>query len=114
MSRPGMKDKHRGGPPRVLGDVLHSFLRQRGLLEKMRDHQLMLDWDEVVGPTIAREARPLKIERGILWIGVNNAPQANHLLYLKPQLLKRIKELYPESKIRGLRILHRPMQGRID
>ena len=90
----------RGGRPQVLGELLQAFLRRRGLLQDMQDREVVRGWDDLVGPTIAREAQPIKIERGILWIGVNNAPQANQLLYLKPKLMERIKELYPKSRIR--------------
>jgi predicted nucleic acid-binding Zn ribbon protein len=104
----------RGGRPQTLAEALNSFLKERGLLQEMKDRQVTENWDELVGPTIAREARPIKIERGILWIGVNNAPQANQLSYLIPKLIERIKELYPQSKIRDIRVLHRPRQGRGD
>lgn len=72
----------------------------------------MVEWEDLVGPAAAREARPLRIERGILWIGVENAPQANHWLYLKPVMLQRIRQRYPGTGIRDIRVLHRPGEGR--
>ena len=114
MTLPRSERRGRGGKPQTLGDALSSFLKRRGLLQEMRDRQAITDWDDLVGPAIAREAKPIKIERGILWIGVSNAPQANQLLYLKQKLIERIKELYPQSKIRDIRVLHRPRQGRED
>lgn len=110
----GSERRNRGGRPQTLGEVLSSFLKRRGLLQEMLDREVITKWDDLVGPTIAREAKPIKIERGILWIGVNNAPQANQLLYLKPKLIERIKELFPKSRIRDIRVLHRPRQGRRD
>ncbi|MBD3163173.1 MAG: DUF721 domain-containing protein [Candidatus Eisenbacteria bacterium] len=100
----------RGGAPKPVGDVLQELLRRRGLLQKMEDHRLFADWKRVVGASLADVARPLKIERGILWIGVNSAPMANQLLYLKPQLLARIAESYPAVRVRDLRVLHRPQR----
>ena len=80
----------------------------------MKNRQWLANWDDLVGATIAEEARPIKVERGILWIGVNSAPQANQLLYLKQKLIERIRKLYPNSRIRDLRVLHRPKQGQTD
>ena len=77
----------------------------------MEDHRLFSDWERVVGRSLAESARPMKIERGILWIGVESAPMANQLLYLKPRLLARIAESYPTVQVRDLRVLHRPRQG---
>jgi hypothetical protein len=78
----------------------------------MEDHRLLLGWREIVGASLASETRPVRIERGTVWIGVNSAPQANHLLYLKPWILKRIRECFPDSSISELRIQHRPVEGR--
>jgi hypothetical protein len=72
----------------------------------------MRDWNDIVGPTLAQDAWPLKLERGILWIGVSNSPQANHLLYLRPVLLRQIRERFPLSRIRDIRVQHRPTRGR--
>jgi hypothetical protein len=66
----------------------------------------------IVGTALAIDVRPLRIERGIVWIGVSNAPQASHLQYLKPMLLRRIRERYPDTTIRDIRIVHRPEDGR--
>lgn len=103
------RTERRGGPPRELGESLQAFLKQKGLLQQMEDRKIVLGWEQLVGPALAREAKPFKIERGILWIGVKNAPQANHLSYLKPKILARIRELFPGSRIRDLRVMHRPM-----
>ena len=82
MTLRGSKQKARGGEPQTLGEILSSFLKRRGLFQEMQDRQVITNWDDLVGPMIAREAKQIKIERGILWIGGNNAPQANHFLYL--------------------------------
>ena len=102
----------RGGAPQALSEILQAFLKRRGLLQEMKNRQWLANWDDLVGATIAEEARPIKVERGILWIGVKSAPQANQLLYLKQKLIERIREVYPDSGIRDLRVLHRPKQGR--
>ncbi len=88
------------------------FLRTHGLVGRMQEYRLFLDWEEIVGGPLARETRPERIEKGTLWIGVSNAPQANHLLYLQPMILRRIRERYPETTIRDMRILHRPSNER--
>lgn len=102
----------RGGPPQAVGEVLASLLRRRGLEQEIEDHRILVDWGGLVGDPLGHETRPMKVERGILWIGVNSAPLANSLLYLKPVLLRRIRERFPRSRIQDLRVLHRPERGR--
>jgi len=101
----------KAGQPRVVGDILAAFLKDRGLLQAIEDRRPIAEWETLVGTALAAETRPLRVERGILWIGVTNAPQANHLQYLCPLILRRIQELYPAARIREIRVLHRPDQG---
>lgn len=102
----------RGGRPRTIGEALESFLGKQGLRRAIEDRRIFVEWEDLVGSAAARESRPLRIERGILWIGVENAPQANHWLYLKPVMLERIRQRYPGTGIRDIRVLHRPGEGR--
>jgi hypothetical protein len=78
----------------------------------MEDRQALMAWDDLAGPTLARESWPLKLEKGVLWIAVNNAPQANHLSYLSPKLLRRIRERFPNSNVREIRVQLRPERDR--
>jgi hypothetical protein len=95
-----------------VGEALRSFMTRSGMLQELEDRRILLEWEDLVGPTLASDAWPLRIEKGVLWIGVNNAPQANHLLYLKPRLLDRIRELFPTSRIRDIRVQRSPGRER--
>ena len=104
----GSEASARGGRPRSIGEDLERFLARRGLRRAMEDRRIFREWESLVGAAAARESRPLRIERGILWIGVESAPQANHWLYLKPAMLEMIRQRYPGTGIRDIRVLHRP------
>ena len=109
----GGKRKERGGRggPRAVKDLLGRFLESGGLMQAMEDRRLYADWEEIVGPAAARETRPMRIEKEVLWIGVSNAPLANQLLYLKGKIIERIRSRYPQSRIRDVRVLHIPGEG---
>lgn len=98
--------------PQVVADALSTFLERNGLLRGMEDHRILSNWREIVGPSLANETRPVRIDGGTLWIDVINAPQANLVLYLKPWILKRIREQHPGVSISTIRIQHRPVAGR--
>ena len=108
----GTPTPSRGGQPRTIGEALETFLGRRGLRRAIEDRRIFVEWEDLVGIAAAREAYPVRIERGILWIGVENAPQANHWLYLKPVMLEKIRQRYPGTGIRDIRVLHRPREGR--
>jgi predicted nucleic acid-binding Zn ribbon protein len=101
----------RGGRPQPVGAVLTALLGDLGLAARIEDRRIFAEWDDVVGVSLAREARPVKVERGILILGAGNATQAHHLLYLKPLILEKIKARYPTSRIRDIRVVHRPAEG---
>ncbi|MDM7914212.1 MAG: DUF721 domain-containing protein, partial [Candidatus Eisenbacteria bacterium] len=117
-TRPGPRGsaaaERRGGPPRLLGESLAEFLRRSGLAHPIEERKLFAGWERIVGPALAKESTPMRIEKGVLWIGVKNAPQANHLLYLKPQILTRLRREWPQRPIRDVRVLHRPAEGTKD
>ncbi|MBM3286491.1 MAG: DUF721 domain-containing protein [Candidatus Eisenbacteria bacterium] len=106
--------RRRGGGPSPIGEALSTFLEERGLLQKIEDRRLFGAWEEIVGATLAREARPLRVEKETLVIGASSSAHASQLMYLRPWVLKRIKEMYPGSRIRSIRIVNRPDEGRED
>ncbi len=72
------------------------------------DHRVVACWPEIAGESLAKDTYPIRVEKGVLWIGVKNAPLANQLLYLKTAIIERIRETVPGARIRDLRFLHRP------
>src|SRR5207249_6879708 len=53
--------------PTRLGDVLRAALGRLPEAERLADHAVWAHWDAVVGPTIARHARPGGLARGVLF-----------------------------------------------
>jgi predicted nucleic acid-binding Zn ribbon protein len=47
-------------------------------------------WEEIVGPTIAAHAWPLRILDGVLRIGVDQPAWATQLTFLGPDLLRKV------------------------
>jgi predicted nucleic acid-binding Zn ribbon protein len=53
-------------------------------------------WEEVVGPAVARHARPLRLEAGVLVVAVDQPPWATQVRTLGPRILAGITELTGE------------------
>lgn len=49
-------------------------------------------WEELVGPSIARHARPLRLEAGVLVVAVDQPPWATQMRALAPGILARVAE----------------------
>lgn len=111
-ARGGRKPPARSGQPRAVAEVLQQYLRSTGMQQVFEDYRVIEAWAEIAGAQLAGDTRPIRIEKGVLWIGVKNAPLANQLQYLKPAMLDRIRKLIPGARIRDIRFLHRPEDAR--
>ena len=63
----------RYGKYSTVADALHAALAEYGLEKGMKEQEVFLRWEEIVGKAIANNAHPTRLDQGRLWIRVNNA-----------------------------------------
>jgi predicted nucleic acid-binding Zn ribbon protein len=87
--------------PQPVGEALDDVVR--GLARPSRPSSsaatlgtVFSRWEEVVGPAVARHARPLRLETGLLVVAVDQPPWATQVKALGSQILARIGELTGE------------------
>jgi hypothetical protein len=66
-------------------------------------------WSRSVPPRILEHARPVRLARGVLTVHVSSSVWANELHYLTDDLLTRLREAAPESKIQKIRFQVGPL-----
>ena len=76
--------------PARLGDVLRAALARLPLGERLADFALWAHWDAIVGPTLGRHARPLRLLRGVLSVTVDSPEWMQELQFLKHDLRERL------------------------
>lgn len=59
-------------------------------------------WDEVVGPQVARRARPSAIRDGVLTVTVASGPWLQQLTFLKEELIERLNQKVGEALVREI------------
>ncbi len=90
--------------PEHLSQALSRLIALRGLARVRGESQLQETWNKVAGERIANHTRALEIRRGVLCIGVGNAPMLGELAsFHKQNLLKKLKADHPDLKIRDLK-----------
>ena len=92
---------NRRGPER-LGEVLAAALKRLSIGDELDNYSLWAHWDAAVGPAIARHARPLRIRRGTLVIGVDGAGWMQELQFLKHDLRARLNARAGKSVVREI------------
>jgi predicted nucleic acid-binding Zn ribbon protein len=82
--------------------ILESLLQQKKWQHGLLEARLKLIWTDLVGPEIAARAQPTKIYRGRLVIHCDHDVWRTELVYLEPELLKRIAEGMGEGVIKEI------------
>jgi len=90
------------GAPSRLGDVLRAALARIPDAERIADHAVWSHWDAVVGPTIARHARPERLRRGVLVVAVDGPEWMQELQFLKHELRERLNARLGRHALRDL------------
>jgi len=89
--RPPMKRAMRAGS--IAADLLSS----RGYDLKLRQYRAWQVWEKVVGPQIARHARPLRIRDRVLEVRVDQPVWMQQLRLMAPQILQRLNQALGEE-----------------
>jgi predicted nucleic acid-binding Zn ribbon protein len=97
-----------GPDPRSLAESLSELAALRGLARSGGDRQLAEIWDSVAGPEVALRTRVMGIKRGVLQVGVDNAPLLSELTaFRQADFLKSLQTRHADLKIRGIKFVLR-------
>jgi predicted nucleic acid-binding Zn ribbon protein len=92
----------RRGKAVSIGDLLDRLLGQKSWQRGVQAARIRILWNEIVGPEIAARAQPQKLERGRLIVHCDHDVWRTELMYLKPELLKRIAEVMGDGVVKEI------------
>jgi len=78
--------------PLPLGDVARQEFTALGLADRLREADIWRLWPEVVGPTVATRAMPLRIIKGTLTVVVSSGPWKQELGFLKGMMKDKLND----------------------
>jgi predicted nucleic acid-binding Zn ribbon protein len=85
-----------------IADLLKRVLGDRKFRQGVRQAQIKLRWEEIVGPEIAARTRPVHLSRGRLLVECDHDVWRTELSFLKPEILKRIAEVQGEGAVKEI------------
>lgn len=99
-----MKSPKRPRMPRAsrAGSILQQVLGAQGMEQKLRQYRAWEVWEQVVGPQIARHARPLRLREGVLEVRVDQPIWMQQLRMMAPEILRKLNRALGEELIRDL------------
>lgn len=93
-----------GPPPQVVGASLEQLVRHLGWGPKTRAVGVIADWERIVGPAIAANARAVASDGSTLVVAVEDPAWATQLRWLEAGLLDRLAD---ETGVRFERLVIR-------
>jgi predicted nucleic acid-binding Zn ribbon protein len=88
--------------PRRLDSALDSVLESLGVAQAVERHAVFREWEERLGPEIARAAHPHRVDGETLIVRVTTSAWLNELSLRQGELLKRLNAGRRRSSIRRL------------
>ena len=85
-----------------IADLLKRVLGDRKFRQGVRQAEIKLRWEEIVGPEIAARTRPVHLSRGRLLVECDHDVWRTELSFLKPEILKRICEVQGEGAVKEI------------
>ncbi|HID23785.1 MAG TPA: DUF721 domain-containing protein [Planctomycetaceae bacterium] len=99
--------ERRRGPIHV-SQALSELIVRRGWSRSAGDRQLQEVWEEAAGAKLSQRTRVLGMRDGVLRVGVAHAALLSELeSFHKRDILKRIRAVRPDFRIRDLKFLLR-------
>jgi len=97
----------------MVGAVVPEVLKAWGLAGRLWEQTLLTEWGELVGPQLARQTRPGKLDRKTLYIYVTHSIwlrelQVNH----QTMLLSKLQKRFGADTIKSIKLLLDPDLGR--
>jgi hypothetical protein len=81
----------RRGSPERIGAIVESVLSERGYLVICKELGVLRAWPSIVGEALRGVAECTRVEHGVLYVRVVSAPWRQEIVFLKQQLLSKIR-----------------------
>jgi len=97
--------------PDLLGNVLEGVLKASNLEIDLSIRKLWKQWADLVGPTVAQNARPAAIKGKLLLVNVSSAPWMQQLQFLKNELIGKLNGAFEKDAVADIRFQIGPVEN---
>ena len=88
-----------------LSGVLPRVLKQLGLEEGLLGWRAVREWEQVVGPRLARHTRAVAFRDGVLRVEVGGSAWMHELGFLKADLIRKVNQHLGGRLVRNVRFV---------
>lgn len=91
------------GRPKRIAEAVERFLTESGIAERVAQARVVPEWEELVGPEIARVAEPQAVTAdGILFVAVRSHGWMSELSLLEPQVIAALNRVEGRPPIKRI------------
>lgn len=109
MVQSPMTNDDKNGKPSRVSDILTAILKDRGWNRVVKQHRVFDEWNGAVGVIIAKNARPIRIDRGVLVAIVSSPVWTQELSLMKETIIGRLNDRLGEPIILDIRFIQGEM-----
>ena len=84
---------------RSLKEVLQEFLRENKLDDRLKERELVRNWEDITGKMVARSTHSIYVKNRILFVEVRSSVIKNELIMIQEGLVKSLNESVGEKLI---------------
>jgi predicted nucleic acid-binding Zn ribbon protein len=84
--------------------ALASFLKRRGLDERLRRQRLLTVWPQMVGEEFAAYSRARQINRGTLWVEAAGSTWVAQLMMVRREVMERYQKNFGRVPFKDIRV----------
>lgn len=95
--------RRRRGHPEPVGQALERLTRSLGIGRTLDEYGVLTAWSAVVGERIAAVSTALRIENGVLFVGVTTAPWRAELSMQRQDIMRKINAAVGKEVVREIR-----------
>lgn len=92
-------------PIKSFRNAFKGFLKEENLEHTFRQKQLITNWEQIMGKTIASRTEKLFFKNKTLFIKVISAPLKNEMMVAKNQILDIVQKELGKGSIEEVRLL---------
>jgi predicted Zn-ribbon and HTH transcriptional regulator len=86
-------------------DWVREILKKYNLDEAFDRQQVLLLWEEMIGPNLSLLTHALRFSRGTLWVETASPALAHELSFLKERYIAKLNEYFDEPILREIRFV---------
>ena len=90
------------GKTKTIDELVDQVLRQMGLEQKFKEHEVIEAWPEVVGQMIASRTKKVEVRDGKLFVAFTSAVVRNEILMVKEGLIRALNDRIGKEVIREI------------